>query len=955
MKNNSNFLRYYKNKNKLKTYLILIILFKILLNVDALYAVPCSFGETGGIIFRDYNYNGIQDGVDRPWGLANLLVTAYSDQAAILTSSIDINGNYTFGIIEEAYFPIRIELTNIPSYLKEAAIGLDSSSSVVFIEANSCNVNFGLSNPRDFCQSDPTISVACYESGSGVDSNAAGLVSYPYTYTGIPPGHSRPATGFPPNVDDQVQNIGSVYGNSFQRSRGYTYHSSFIKRHVGFGPEGIGGIYVYDYNQTPALQIASFSLQNIIPENGGPAIDLGFVNRTNVLGPISAGVAGDFELPQASSEINRDLDAYAKVGKMGYGGNAVTEDESYLWLVNLNQIALIQIDISGSITNYPNNVKQYLLSDLSGIPICDNGIFRPWAIHFYDGLGYLGGVCTGELLGTNSDLYAYVLSFDPNQIDLGFNQEINFPLNYIRERPWQDLLGPWYPWSDLTSVFLTPGAIFNNLVSYPTPILSSLAFSEDGSMNLAFTDRLSHQFGYAQYWPLPGNLVIRNGIPAGDLIKVCKNNGTWQLEGNINCPVPSNPGVAGNDSVNRSDDGPSGTGEFFYQDNYLTFHGELSLGSILVVPGTEEVFSIVFDPVDDNPPGAGFYTNGHRRFSSLDGSLVGSYEVVPSLTIYLGKASGLGHPTALCDSPPIEIGNRLWVDLNANGIQDPGEPPLANVELHLYEEDTLVGITLTDISGNYIFNNSNVNLNGASGIISNFSSSNNSYYTIIIPNISGPNKQNSLSGLFLTYNDQGLDNNFGEPADIRDSDFLPNLNNSAIFEIPASSINLAGYNNFSFDAGFILCENPNVVEQQIGLDNSAKILKDLVKKSAITRFNLAKRNQCEKLRKKRLNTIINLADVRFNQIWTDVWSMIKNNYYICLDMIVPQICQSTNIDEIKNSLLNQAKKLSIPVYRTLKKCQKQNRANRALRKRNKILNQFKIYLKSIQSDYSKCN
>ena len=40
------------------------------------------------------------------------------------------------------------------------------------------------------------------------------------------------------------------------------------------------------------------------------------------------------------------------------------------------------------------------------------------------------------------------------------------------------------------------------------------------------------------------------------------------------------------------------------------------------------------------------------------------------------EANGLGDLELLCDQAPIEIGNRVWLDLNGNGVQDPDEPPI---------------------------------------------------------------------------------------------------------------------------------------------------------------------------------------------------------------------------------------------------------------------------------------
>ncbi|WP_076230892.1 SdrD B-like domain-containing protein [Paenibacillus sp. FSL H7-0331] len=53
------------------------------------------------------------------------------------------------------------------------------------------------------------------------------------------------------------------------------------------------------------------------------------------------------------------------------------------------------------------------------------------------------------------------------------------------------------------------------------------------------------------------------------------------------------------------------------------------------------------------------------------------------------------------------IGDLVWHDLNANGIQDPGEPGIPGVTVELYNADTnaLLDTKTTDAGGNYLFTN----------------------------------------------------------------------------------------------------------------------------------------------------------------------------------------------------------------------------------------------------------
>ena len=56
---------------------------------------------------------------------------------------------------------------------------------------------------------------------------------------------------------------------------------------------------------------------------------------------------------------------------------------------------------------------------------------------------------------------------------------------------------------------------------------------------------------------------------------------------------------------------------------------------------------------------------------------------------------------------PLEIGNRVWFDTDLDGVQDPGEAPIAGVTVRLYAQDgtTVLATAVTDGDGNYYFSN----------------------------------------------------------------------------------------------------------------------------------------------------------------------------------------------------------------------------------------------------------
>ena len=63
---------------------------------------------------------------------------------------------------------------------------------------------------------------------------------------------------------------------------------------------------------------------------------------------------------------------------------------------------------------------------------------------------------------------------------------------------------------------------------------------------------------------------------------------------------------------------------------------------------------------------------------------------------------------AIADSTPTtaSVGDKVWEDLDGNGIQDAGEPGIPNALVNIYKSDnTLVDATFSDSNGNYSFSN----------------------------------------------------------------------------------------------------------------------------------------------------------------------------------------------------------------------------------------------------------
>ncbi len=190
---------------------------------------------------------------------------------------------------------------------------------------------------------------------------------------------------------------------------------------------------------------------------------------------------------------------------------------------------------------------------------------------------------------------------------------------------------------------------------------------------------------------------------AGDILHVCNINGTWDLEGG---------GCAEGDNTTTqsalNNDGPSGTGEFYYGDSFddtnrnPTFnHNETSMSGLAILKGTNEVMSVNIDPVN----GANFaFDQGFLWYNTTTGVRTDQFRLIASGAAS-NKGNGLGDIESICAPAPLEIGNYIWIDADRDGIQDPCETPLSNVAVKLYKSETATAIasTTTNANGEYYF------------------------------------------------------------------------------------------------------------------------------------------------------------------------------------------------------------------------------------------------------------
>jgi hypothetical protein len=712
----------------------------------------CAANNVGGRVYRDYNENGTLDA--REPGVGDLTVTAYDASGAVVASAAtSVTGVYALDVPNGAN--VRVEFTGLPVGMFSGPAGADSSTTAAFVQSPDCDVDLGINRLGDYCQGNPNLATTCFVPGPAASHpNDPVVVDFAYTagntaealVTGSG-GHETSGLTPPHPIAIPAAQVGSVYGLAYQRSTRTVFAASFLKRNSDFGPNGIGAVYRIDVSTGAATTASPFynfgglagSIARVLPVN--PAFD-------------------------------QDTEAISLIGKIAFGDMDILEDPvnpalDALYLVNLNDRKLYRLPVlagptAGVPVGYPiPGTTAALPGAVQGCPAAD---VRPFGLGIRDGMVYVGMVCSAESTGLITDLRAYVYSFDP-----GSNKFSSAPaLEYSLEHPRgcadgapacaaaQD--GEWQRWND--------NLASTDVAVNPQPLLTDITF-DNGDMILAYRDRFGDQ--------------NRRARAAGDIVRACLVGGAYQLENNGACGPLKSAGSGNNQ-------GPGG-GEFYNREDYSISHQELGLGAALQVPGFPNVAATMYDPVFS---GAGtIFDGGVRWFDSATGSLTRSYRLFDGGSdnddANFGKNNGLGDLIALCLAPPLEIGNRVWLDTNSNGIQDPGETPRAGVTVRLYDSTgNLVGTTKTDAQGHYYFNDANV-----PGRVQPLTA-----YEIRLDNPADYAPGGPLAGLSLTLADQS--------ADLRDSDGV------LVGGFPIISVTTggAGDNDHTFDFGFSTTPSP---------------------------------------------------------------------------------------------------------------------------------------------------
>ncbi|MGB3085810.1 MAG: SdrD B-like domain-containing protein, partial [Saprospiraceae bacterium] len=629
----------------------------------------------GGKLYSDFNNNGLQESSEN--GLRGIEVRLYDDAKKLhAVTTTKTNGLWAIDNLVAGQ-KLRVEY-QIPAGLFDAIPGPENKTRTQFATVGTCNVDLGIYQLTKVIDPNPWMVTTCFAKGDALNPASPAhteptLVANLYSTT-----EGGPRTG--PNGNYYIANAGetgSVWGLSFQKETRQLFSGSFLKRNASLGPGGLGAIYVTDLSGfLPNPQILPgyryFGITKVMVNLDSFGIQTGderLLIRNLPINPLDA---------------SHDSSAFDKIGKWGLGDLDVNDAGDTLFVVNLYNRSLIIIAIG-------NPLRLPITADrVREIPIPDPGCsiasdWRPWGLKYKDGSLYVGGVCSAESTGNWDDLRAVVYSYTNGN----FKQEVSFELNYTKGFLDGNICSTFRPWNNDFYKFFIQG----DVVCGPVPVLSDIEFDSEENMIVSLGDRYGYQTGGRDYGTNTKDNIRYITFAGGDNLKLFKLKNEYILEQNASSGFYTTQGKDNNQGVCG--------GEFYFQDGFYS-HQESSLGALAVHPSYNTVLATLMDP-------ANIWSNGWSQLDNSLGTKKVNYNIFTGELGTFGKAAGLGDIELLIGSSTpkgigVSLGNFIWNDLDQDGIQDPGETPLMNIPVLLFNaKDSLIKQTNSDQNGVYYF------------------------------------------------------------------------------------------------------------------------------------------------------------------------------------------------------------------------------------------------------------
>lgn len=818
-------------------------------------ALPATaLGAISGTVYADYNSNGKRDTggftagssvTATDAGIAGVVVRAY-DNAGTKVGEATTGTDGTYALAASGGGTVRVEFTN-PSGYEPSFAGGTSGSSVQFVSADAANVDYGIARPGDYCQDNPQI-ITCLQPASdqmNTSPDQPGVLASP----GAMP-HAQKFGTFGQVSDSQsvelstglttvnkMTSIGATFGVGVDRS-GNAYLGTYVKRHSPYGPAGATNA-IYRVNVATGATSTFVDLGGSLPAHAAWAPSGWAQYSVDGLRAVVDPASPDYDPNDpAYSQV------YNKVGRAGLGDVDVTPDGSTLLAVEMTEAdpKLWSIPIQGSgdsvTPGTPTSVSLTKPATFAGVECI--GTWHPMGIGVRGDQVLLGGVCGGDeskpvddpTPGSSGRTQAAAFVLERNAAGTGFTTIAAVSLAYDKAQSYEanaigtwstDRTGLWHNWNDDR-----PANTYGSYQGFPKPMLANVEIMDNGDLTLAFRDRFHDQVkpaGTINYEESVGGTGGQYGQAGAELLRLCKTASGYQREqdgacgglagANIPTILEANAG-RGNSPlfyglawVCSQTDVTQPPPSFCAPGTGRTAHPYSSLGGVATMPGSKAVWATSYDVTTYYEQGirvlgpcpASAAPNSCGPTPAADGAMIAGavtrLNTLPS-DLSFAKGNGMGDLELVCNAAPLQVGNRVWLDENRNGIQDASEPAIARVTVRLYNAaGTRVGTAVTDNQGRYYFDSNltepavgDGNHIGGGLVVGEA-------FTIKLDNGADFTGSGPLAGLTLTKVKQASTSAGAQSQEI-------NSKATTVAGTPqiAGTAHKAGYNDHSFDVGF---------------------------------------------------------------------------------------------------------------------------------------------------------
>eukprot|EP01133_Synstelium_polycarpum_P017201 gene17201-20500_t len=562
----------------------------ILPDINAGIAVPHDL-YIDGVIFTDYNNNGIMDVIDDSLSAIDTPRPAISVQlidsggTVVKTLFTGPKGSFNFtGLTPGDRYTIRpilppgTQMSKVPTTpIPEKAISVTPAGPYTPV----AHVNFGIISNEKYCQTNPSAVLVCYvrRDSNGPNADESVIISFPLNSR---PHLYDPIQGNIVNHLASHRQVGAVYGLGVHRMTGNIYTSAFMKYASGFGPAGTGAIYRIPKTTTGY---------------GVPSL---FFDINKKKGKDYAGV-NPHSVPIGDADISTST-----VGAISYGDLDIDGDMIYTIVLASKELLTISAKDS----------SQFTLRKIFN-PCQIQADWRPFALGIKDHIVYIGGVCSQE---TSPNKTAIPVGYIIRDNSVLLKVPLDFPRACKHSGDGFCISGNYSKWSDV---------FYDN-----QPMISDITFDGDSAFVISIRDR-------------GGDLDV--DIGTYDMLRVCRGAtaDSWVIEkkgvcGGVTGAHPKPSGYFG------KPDGPDG-GEF-YDDSFFYMangigHDNVASTAAFILPGYPTIVGSSLD-IDNVGQGAvKMWRNSNGTFARGFGVYL--YDDIPTQSF--GKANGLGDIEPICE------------------------------------------------------------------------------------------------------------------------------------------------------------------------------------------------------------------------------------------------------------------------------------------------------------------